>query len=54
MRNAGGRGDLTQARALGMGFADRCTPSGVGLGATRRRPLYGCRDRLQLDVAFQW
>ena len=43
MRNAGGRGDLTQARALGMGFADRCTPSGVGLGATRRRPLYGCQ-----------
>jgi hypothetical protein len=39
-----------------MGFADRCTPSGVGLGATRRRPLHGCQwiGHLQLDVAFQW
>jgi hypothetical protein len=39
-----------------MGFADRCTPSGVGLGATRRRPLHGCQGigHLQLDVGFKW
>ena len=43
MRNAGGGGDLTQTRALGMGFADRCTPGSVGLGATRSRPFHSCQ-----------
>jgi hypothetical protein len=54
VRNAGGGGDLTQARALGMSFADRFTPGCVGLGATRCRSFHGCQGigHLQLAVAL--